>query len=160
MKELSEELSEMSLQLKGTKLLIKILLYAYSDRFEKFVKEKIQIFDEKNKDIYYEHIGDNFYSKNVIGFRTVQDIDKFLRFDFSIYKNIFPNILCAKFALVGLIIISVLILLTIVFYFVKPKKICDKFDLHKLFSCYLLNFILHNSIWIFSICWYNIQKYE
>ena len=136
-KDLSEELSEMSLQLKGAKLLIKILLYAYSDRierFEKFVKDKIQIFDENNKDIYYEHIGDNFYSKNFIGFRSVQDIDKFLRFDFSIYKNIFPNILCAIFALVGIIIISVIILLTIIFIFIKePIKICDKFDLYKLF---------------------------
>ena len=37
-KELSEELSEMSLQLKGAKLLIKILLHAYNERVERYEK--------------------------------------------------------------------------------------------------------------------------
>ena len=54
--------------------------------FEKFIKEKIAILDEKNNDIYFEHIGDNYYTKNYIDFRNVEDIDKFLRFDFSFYK--------------------------------------------------------------------------
>ena len=48
-KELSEELSEMSLQLKGAKLLIKILLHAYNERverFQKFVKEKVKFLNK------------------------------------------------------------------------------------------------------------------
>ena len=66
--------------------------------FEKFIKEKIAILDEKNNDIYFEHIGDNYYTKNYIGFRNVEDIDKFLRFDFSIYKKIFPSFLVSEIA--------------------------------------------------------------
>ena len=46
---------------------------------------------EGNYDIYYNHIGDNFYVKNYIGFKSKEDIDKFMNFDFNIYKKVFPN---------------------------------------------------------------------
>ena len=113
-KDLSEELSEMSLQLKGAKLLIKILLYAYNERmerFQKFIKEKVEFLDKNNNDFYLEHIGDNFYTKNYIGFKSIEDIDKFLEFDFRIYKNIFPNHIGAIIALVGAIIIALLLII-------------------------------------------------
>ena len=119
-KDLDDDLSELDWGLKGGKLLVKLLLLNYNkqvEKFEKFVKEKIQIMDEKNNDVYYEHIGDNFYSKNYIGFKSVQDIDKFMRFDFDIYKKIFPTFNASTCALVGIICLSIIIvLMSILFY--------------------------------------------
>ena len=62
--------------------------------------------DEENIDIYFNHIGDNFYVKNYIGFKKVEDINKFLKFDYSIYKKKFPNATASKFALADAIIIG------------------------------------------------------
>ena len=81
---------EAGLGLKGAKLLVKILLTNYNknvEKFEQFAKEKIEILDEKNNDNFFQHLGDNFYAKNYIGFRSIKDIDKFMRFDFNIYKK-------------------------------------------------------------------------
>jgi hypothetical protein len=104
-KDLVDELSIIEFALKGAKLFVDLILYIADKadkmdikEFEKFIKEKIAILDEKNNDIYFEHIGDNYYTKNYIGFRNVEDIDKFLRFDFSIYKKIFPSFLVSKIA--------------------------------------------------------------
>ena len=78
--------------LKGAKLLYTVLTYEYNKNVEKFndyVKEQIELLDEDNIDIFYEHIGDNMYAKNYIGFRSVEDINKFMRFDYNIYKKRF-----------------------------------------------------------------------
>ena len=119
-KDLDDDLSELDWGLKGGKLLVKLLLLNYDkqvEKFEKFVKEKIQIMDEKNNDVYYEHIGDNFYSKNYIGFKSVQDIDKFMRFDFDIYKKIFPTFNASTCALVGIVCLSIIIVLMSIFFY-------------------------------------------
>ena len=108
--EVEEVISEFDWKLKGAQLLVKVLLREYNkrvERFQNFFKKKNEILDEKNNDIYYEHIGDNFYSKNYIGFKSVQDIDKFLRFDYEIYKKIFPNFSAANAALAPVIILSI-----------------------------------------------------
>ena len=118
--ELEEVISEFDWKLKRAKLLVKLLINEYDERverFQNFVKEKIEILDEKNNDIYYEHIGDNFYAKNYIGFKNVQDIDKFLRFDFEIYKKIFPNFKAANAALAVIIILSIFLAALIIVYF-------------------------------------------
>ena len=122
--EVEEVISEFDWKLKGAQLLVKVLLREYNkrvERFQNFVKEKIEILDEKNNDIYYEHIGDNFYSKNYIGFKSVQDIDKFLRFDYEIYKKIFPNFSAANAALAPVIILSIFLFGLIIVYFAKHR---------------------------------------
>ena len=118
------DVSEVGMILKGAKLLVKLLLTNYNEgveRFEKFVKEKIEILDEKNNDIFFQHLGDNFYSKNYIGFKSVKDIDKFMRFDFNIYKKIFPTFNGSICALIGLIYIAI-ILVSMFVYFLKLIK--------------------------------------
>ena len=66
-------------------------------KFKEFIMENY-INTKENNDIYYNHIGDNFYVKNYIGFKSKEDINKFMNFDFNIYKKIFPNRLSAILA--------------------------------------------------------------
>ena len=116
--------SEAGLGLKGAKLLVKILLTNYNknvEKFEKFVKEKIEILDEKNNDNFFQHLGDNFYAKNYIGFRSVKDIDKFMRFDFNIYKKIFPTFNGSICALIGLIYIAIILVSMFVYFLTLIK---------------------------------------
>ena len=99
--------------LKGAKLLYTVLTYEYNKNVEKFndyVKEQIELLDEDNIDIFYEHIGDNMYAKNYIGFRSVEDINKFMRFDYNIYKKKFPNFKGATGALACFVILLVFLL--------------------------------------------------
>ena len=98
----------MELYLKGAKLLITILNHEYNkmiEKFQKFVDEKLEILDDDNNDLFFNHIGDTFYSKNYIGFKSVEDINKFIKFDFRIYKNTFPNFQSTTYCLVGIILI-------------------------------------------------------
>ena len=54
---------------------------------------------------YYNHIGDNFYVKNYIGFKNAEDINKFLKFDYNnILKKKFPPYRFAIFPIIILII--------------------------------------------------------
>ena len=118
------DVSEVGMILKGAKLLVKLLLTNYNERverFEKFVKEKIEILDEKNNDIFFQHLGDNFYSKNYIGFKSVKDIDKFMRFDFNIYKKIFPTFNGSICALIGLIYIAIILVSMFVYFLTLIK---------------------------------------
>ena len=66
-------------------------------KFKEYIMENY-INTKENNDIYYNHIGDNFYVKNYIGFKSKEDINKFMNFDFNIYKKIFPNRLSAILA--------------------------------------------------------------
>ena len=125
MKDLTDGFSETDLSLKGAKLLVKVLLTQYDKRvekFEQFVKEKIEFLDEKNNDVFFQHLGDNFYSKNYIGFKSVQDIDKFMRFDFNIYKKIFPSYNGSICALTGIIFLAIIIVCLFIFFLVSGKK--------------------------------------
>ena len=84
------------------------------------------ILDDDNNDLFFNHIGDTFYAKNYIGFKSVEDINKFIKFDFSIYKNTFPNFQSISFALTGIIVICVFI--SVFLYSLLTRK-----DYHFLF---------------------------
>ena len=36
------------------------------EKFEKFVEEKLEILDDDNNDLFFNHIGDTFFTKNCI----------------------------------------------------------------------------------------------
>ena len=60
------------------------------EKFKKYVEEKIK--SEENKpDEYFINIGENAYIKNYIGFRSMEDMETFMNFDYKIYKKIFPS---------------------------------------------------------------------
>ena len=108
-KELSDETSELELGLNDGNLLSSILKSQYENevkKFKNYVKNQIEILDEDNYDLFYDYLGDSFYSKNYIGFKSVDDINKFMRFDFDIYKKKFPCYTAAILALTGLIIFA------------------------------------------------------
>ena len=108
-----DEIDSLDIVLKGAKLLYTILTYQYNKQVEKFnnyVKEQIDILDEDNIDTFFEHIGDNFYAKNYIGFKSVEDINKFMIFDYNIYKKKFPNFKGATGALACFVILLVFLL--------------------------------------------------
>ena len=161
--DLSDGLSEEALAFKGAKLLAKILLLDYDKRvkrFEKFVKEKIEILDEKNNDVFFVHIGDNFYSKNFIGFKSVQDIDNFMRFDFNIYKKIFPTFNGSICALVGIILIAIS-LTTFIIYFSKLLKDSNyySFSFSSIISFSIVFYIPALGFFIYSLYVYiNVNK--
>ena len=79
-------------------------------RFEQYVKEKINhLEEEKNIDTYYNYFGDNFYDKNYIGFKSIQDLKNFMNFDYNIYKEKFPNHTSSVWAVVCLVFICIFI---------------------------------------------------
>ena len=66
-----------------------------------YLEEKLGA-NSDNIDNYYKDIGDNYYVKNYIGFRNSKDLDKFLNFDFSLHKRLFPNKVSGIFACICL----------------------------------------------------------
>ena len=100
--------------IKGAKVFTSFLSYSYKKKvkeFEKYVKEKIDhLEEEKNIDTYYNHFGDNFYDKNYIGFKSIQDLNKFMNFDYNIYKEKFPNHNSSVWAAVSLSFVCILII--------------------------------------------------
>ena len=125
--EVGEDLDYADIALKGAKLLYTILTYEYNkivEKFDKYVKEQIEILDEGNIDTFFDHIGNNIYTKNYIGFKSVDDINKFMRFDYNIYKKKFPSFEASKFALVGLVFMSVMTLIPIYILFTGSKEDC------------------------------------
>ena len=124
--------------LKGAKLLYTVLTYEYNKNVEKFndyVKEQIELLDEDNIDIFYEHIGDNMYVKNYIGFRSVEDINKFMRFDYNIYKKKFPSFNAAIGAISGAsILLSILLYLLFYLFCCGKQYFSDNSNLSKLLT--------------------------
>ena len=108
---INDLVDETSLYIKGAKALTTFFLYYYNkqvEKFEKYIKEKFEdLYDENNIDIYYSHIGDNFYTKNFIGFKNSQELNKFMKFDYKIYKKIFPNYTAAGWATVSIVMICI-----------------------------------------------------
>ncbi len=124
---------EMELYKMGAKFLFVLITDDYNKKlegFKKYIEKKLEEDDEENIDIYFNHIGDNFYVKNYIGFKKVEDINKFLKFDYSIYKKKFPNATASKFALADAIVIGSFVVVFIIF---KIKYSSDVF-----FKSYLL----------------------
>ena len=111
----------------GAKLLLNIINNEYNkkiEKFDKYVKEQIQILDEENIDKFFEHIGYSYYVKNYIGFKNVEDINKFMKFDFNIYRQKFPSFKATNFALSGLIIMCFIIVCCIFSLYFKDNVFC------------------------------------
>lgn len=111
-----EELIELALGV-GEKVggnLMEILAdYAANKKLEKlleYIIKKIEE-DDDNIDIYFKSIGDNYYTKNYIGFQSITDLEDFLNIDFSIYKSAFPNKPSGIFAIICFIAFFILIIL-------------------------------------------------
>ena len=137
--QVTEEIKDKAdMALKGAKLLYTVLTYEYNKNVEKFndyVKEQIELLDEDNIDIFYEHIGDNMYVKNYIGFRSVEDINKFMRFDYNIYKKKFPSFNAAIGAISGAsILLSILLYLLFYLFCCGKQYFSDNSNLSKLLT--------------------------
>ena len=117
---------ETSLYIKGAKALTTFFSNYYNkqvEKFEKYIKEKFEdLYDENNIDIYYSHIGDNFYTKNFIGFKNSQELNKFMKFNFKIYNKIFPNYKAAGWAIASVVVICVSFFINCSLFL----KICNK----------------------------------
>ena len=97
------------------------------ERFKKYVEEKIDENEEENIDKYIKHIGDNFYVKNYIGFKSPEDINKFTKFNYNIIKRTFPNIKATSFAIIGICLIG-LTLISILSCIFGSKEIREKLE--------------------------------
>ena len=104
-----------------------------------YINKKIK--EEENIDTYFKKIYYNQYVKSYIGFRSIDDIEKFNTIDFSLYKSIFPN----KNVIIFSFICGIIFLLSIFIILGKIKNeikgnsdCCEKCDC--LFS-YLQNLI-------------------
>jgi hypothetical protein len=76
----------------GAKGLLALITDAYNqklERFKKYLERRLK--EDEEVDIYFKHIGDNFYVKNYIGFKNADDINKFLKFDYNILNKKFPS---------------------------------------------------------------------
>ena len=62
------------------------------ERFKKYLEKRIDEDEEKSKDEYYTHIGDYFYAETYIGFKSIKDLDTFMKFDRTIYQRFFFQI--------------------------------------------------------------------
>ena len=107
--------------------LIEILaIYAENKKLGKFLDyiiKKIEK-DDDNIDIYFRYIGDNYYTKNYIGFQSVSDLENFLNMDFDIYKSAFPDKICGIFAILCFIAFFIIIILYGVGVISKYPKDC------------------------------------
>ena len=163
-KDFEDVISIVGLALKGAKLYADLILSIAHlaekkdiKEFEKFVKEKLEILDEKNKDIFFEHIGYNYYAKNYIGFKSVEDIDKFLRFDFGIYKKIFPSFIVSEIAFYFFLILDFFIGFFTVLFLVKPKF--TKFNWAIAIIASIINIVPSLGFFIYSLVNYvNVNK--
>ena len=50
------------------------------ERFKKYLEKRIDEDEEKSIDEYYTHIGDYFYAETYIGFKSIKDLDTFMKF--------------------------------------------------------------------------------
>ena len=155
--ELDGGTNELELGLKGGKLLASILKSQYEqvvERFKNYVKNQIEILDEDNYDLFYDYLGDNFYSKNYIGFKSIDDINKFMRFDFDIYKKKFPCYMAAILALVGLIIFAGL--LFFLFICLAPSLIEKVYNYYVIIVLSLIYYPTLIGFFIYTIYIYSV----
>ena len=124
-------------------------------QFKEYIMKKY-IDAEENNDIYYNYIGDNFYSKNYIGFKSKEDIDKFMNFDFNIYKKVFPNRLSAIFAACcSMMLLLILFLLSFLLKYIQTNIKA----LYLTINFSLLHFIISLGFLIYSSVIY-VQVYK
>ena len=123
------------------------------------MKEQIAILDEENIDTFSEHIGSNIYAKNFIGFKSVDDINKFLRFDYNIYKKKFPSFQASKTALVGVIVMGIFIVSLLYSLFTGIKTDCFFFKLYSIIPQYIIFYGLSLGFIIYAlVVFINVNK--
>lgn len=96
----------------------------YMEKFIAYTEEKLEN-EENNDDIYYQNVGEDVYIKNYIGFGSIEDIDKFLNFDFTVFKYIFPTRTTSIVALVFMIL-DVFILFIPLFAYIHYLELLKK----------------------------------
>ena len=92
-------------------------------KFLDYIEERLE-FNESNVDKYYMNIGDNYYVKNYIGFQNNEDLDKFLNFDFSLHKRLFPNKVSGIFACICLAAYFIFIIICMISFIYIGEKSC------------------------------------
>lgn len=84
------------------------------EEFKDYVVKKLE--SEENKiDKYYLNVGENAYIKNYIGFKSLNDINRFMNFDYNIYKDKYPTYTAFILAIIT-IIVAGLSLVVSIFY--------------------------------------------
>lgn len=86
-----------------------------------------------------------FFTRNYIGFEDCSDLDKFLKIDFNLYKKKFQNRVCAIFAIISLIIFTVLIVIEILIIINKPSNSQMNF-LYIGYLVIFLGFFIHSLV--------------
>ena len=146
-----DEIDYEEIGLISGKLLYKIISHKYNktvEKFNRYVKDQIEMLDSQNIDHYFEHIGGNFYAKNYIGFKSVEDITKFMGFDHNIYKKQFPSFKAAIFASIGLVFIF-LFLVGLIICIATGKK--SDFCLLRIIPILIQNIIYYAICLVFII---------
>ena len=90
------------------------------EKFKKYVEKKLET--EENKiDKYYLNVGENAYIKNYIGFKSLKDINRFMNFDYNIYKDNYPTKTAYKLALATGIFSILFLFLSLSYCYVLEK---------------------------------------
>ena len=118
------EIELIALGAKGLLYLLNIISYDDNkkdikerlERFKKYLEKRIEEDKEKSIDEYFTHIGDYFYAKTYIGFKSIKDLDTFMKFDRTILsKAFFPNF---GLTVVALVFTSLGLGMVVIFFFV------------------------------------------
>ena len=119
-------------------------------RFLDYMEERLE-FNENNVDKYYMNIGDNYYIKNYIGFQNNEDLEKFLNFDFSLHKRLFPNKISGVFACICLAAYVIFIIMWGLTFLFLDEKTCNMILLNIPF---FINLVILSGFPIYSIIIY------
>ena len=119
-------------------------------RFLDYMEERLE-FNENNVDKYYMNIGDNYYVKNYILFQNIEDLEKFLNFDFSLHKRLFPNKVSGIFACICLAAYFVFIILIVCNFCILGEKSIRMLLLNIIF---FINLVILSGFLIYSIIIY------
>jgi len=102
-----------------------------SQKNQQLININGKIKEGENIDTYFKKIYYNEYVKSYIGFKRIDDIEKFNTIDFSLYKSIFPNKSSITFSFIcGIIfLISIFIFIGKIKYEIKRNSdCCEKCD--------------------------------
>ena len=95
------------------------------EEFRDYVLKKLETVENKI-DKYYLNVGENAYIKNYIGFKSLNDVNRFMNFDYNIYKDKYPTytayILASITLSFGLLFLSV----SLVYFWAFSKKYKNK----------------------------------
>ena len=100
--------------------------YIRINNFIEYVEKKFN--EESNIDYNYINIGKNNYVKNYIGFESEEDINKFERIDFNLYKERYPNFtfLICSFVCGAFFFVNIIIFIIEIIFNIKGKSISNE----------------------------------